>query len=108
MPPRGFAKPLRTFLWASGPAYRQRSARKKRCALDTIHQRSEHTMSQEYLGRNRTWELRSPPTTAHVLAEGDYAVEVSTSGLSGHFTKVKVTRLTDGRVIFPFDGSETL
>ena len=65
-------------------------------------------MSQEYSGRNRNWELRTSPTTARLLAEGDYAVEVSTSGLSGHFTKVKVTRLTDGKIIFPFEGSEIL
>ena len=65
-------------------------------------------MSQEYPSRNRQRKLEAENSPiGRGLSEGDYAVEITTSGLNRHFAKVKIKRVTDGKIIFPFDGSET-
>ena len=52
------------------------------------------------------WGAESRPQRP--LSKEDYAVEISTTGLNRHFAKVKIKRMTDGKIIFPFDGSETV
>lgn len=66
-------------------------------------------MTQRFSSGGPRWKggaEKSP--SARQLSVEDYAVDISTSGLNRHFSKVKIKRMTDGKVIFPFDGSETL